>query len=325
MPSSMLDAFNMINGSQTFESVNESYHQPQVVDYDVTAQNAQVCLDRYAQFVSRPLYNPNIDALGGLSAHSPHWGSYAEFMQSLSASGIEMGPLQEKLDANRIFTADVAAYKTLASDQSKRIKAFERKFMEKITAKGQYGLDESDIEAFQALTAACNTLSQIQDKQVTVKKHIADIKLKQQQIQSGGSGNGNSQNGAPGRPTSAYDIGRSMLDQIFDVPGVGNPQQNVVNVEYPAADLNQASDILDNIVGSDIVPVSTAYETAEPTTYVVVGDSDSDTEFVTISSSGEILKNYPNPETNITSIDRESGTAIDDLLVSYPIKRRDEL
>lgn len=115
------------------------------------------------------------------------------------------------------------------------------------------------------------------------------------------------------------------MDQIFDAPVVPVSAEAPINANYPTVDLDQAANVLNNIIDSGSVAAATTYESDEPTTYVLVGDSDSDTEFITLSSSGEVLSDYPNPSTKIESVDRESGTATDELMVSYPIKTRSEL
>ena len=115
------------------------------------------------------------------------------------------------------------------------------------------------------------------------------------------------------------------MDRIFDNPVPTQPQEPAVNANYPTVDLDHAASVLDSIVGADTVPDTIAYEADDPKTYVVVGESDTDTEFVTFSASGEVLPDYPNPTTKIQSVDREAGKAVDELLVSYPIKTRDEI
>lgn len=315
----MLDTFNRLNEHQSFESVNESYKQHPTAEFDRGQSDPNAWLDRYAKFTTRPGFNSNAD--GYFTAYSGHWGSYSDVMQTYNMA-MELGPMQEKVEPNKIFTSDIAALKTLAADQAKIVKVFERKVMESLNDKGKFGVNEDDIEALQALTAARNALASIQKEQINVKKSIAELKIKQQQAATGGSG---SSSGMDGRPASAYAVGRSIMDQIFDAPVVPVSAEAPINANYPTVDLDQAANVLNNIIDSGSVAAATTYESDEPTTYVLVGDSDSDTEFITLSSSGEVLSDYPNPSTKIESVDRESGTATDELMVSYPIKTRSEL
>jgi hypothetical protein len=320
--SSTLDAMRMMNEHQPFE---DSGNFDIVTGHDNgdvwTNSNADPSTweDRYNQLVLRQRFNPNIDGFIAPYA-SAHWGASSDIMQSLYA-GMEMGPLRDKLDPNKIFTTNIAALKTLAADQAKTIKIFERKFMESLTDKGKFGVNEDDIEAMQALTSARSTLANIEKEQIAVRKSIAELKIKQQQTGGGPA----AANTVPGRSASAFDVGRSIMDSIFDNIPDTDTSNIPANGNYPTADLDQASDVLNNLVGEGSVVSSTKFESDEPTTYVVVGDSDTDTEFVTLSSTGEILPDYPNPTTKIKSVDRQAKRAIDELMVSFPIKDRDEL
>ncbi len=315
----MLDAFNHMNEIRSFEQTNEEYHQQPVAEWDKPMDDPHVWLDRYQQFSERPKFNPNMD--GYISPYSSnHWGASSEIMQAI-AGAAELGPIQEKLDPNKIFTSDIAALKTIAADQQKLIKLFEKKAIEMYTDKGSFGLNEDAIAAMQALNSARSTLMQIQEKQINVKKSIAELKIKQQQ--AGQTANTQTAQ-TPGRPTNAFDVGRSIMDSIFDI----QPQSTIVdvpaNANYPTMDLDQAANVLNEIVDTSSVSTATTYEADKPTTYVVVGKDDASAEFVTYSASGEILPDYPNPTSKINTIDRDGRNAVDEFLVSYPVKFKDE-
>jgi len=315
----MLDAFNQLNEVRSFEQVNEEYHQQPVSEWDKNLGDPNAWLDRYTRFVERPRFNPNMD--GYISAYSSgHWGGTTDLMNAFQLSA-DLGPLQEKVEPNKIFTSDIAALKTMAADQAKIIKVFERKAMESLNDKGKFGLNEDDIEAMQALTSARSTLMSIQEKQINVKKAIAELKIKQQQA----TGAVGPQQGSTGGKTNVYDIGRSIMDNMFDI-NIG-PQQTetTINANYPTIDVDQASDVLNSIVDAGNVAATTVFEADKPTTYVVVGDTDSDTEYVTKSKSGEIIEEYPNPDARITKVNHDTNTAIDELMNEYPVIRRDEL
>ena len=318
----LLDTFRSFNDACPFEQVGETINPQQPAEWDKPADDPQVWLDRYAQFKSRPQFNPNVN--GYISPYaSAHWGSSSDIMQTLS-DGFQYGPLQEKVDPNKIFNSDIAALRTLAADQIKVVKVFERKMLESLNDRGKFGVNEDDIAAMQALTSARAAITAINKEQVAIKKNIAELKIKQQQV-SGTSTAGNNPNQVSGSMTSNYDVGRSIMDQIFDmpIPAAATAEPTVQN--YPTMDLEEASNVLENLVNVSDVPSSIHYESDNPTTYVIVGDSDSDVEFATYSSSGELLSDYPNPTSKIQSIDRESGKAVDELLIQYPIKLRENL
>lgn len=316
---SMLDAFNIVNESKSFETVGEDFVSKGFETYDMQPVEPGVCLDRYDTYVERPRYNANMD--GWLSPYaSAHWGGTSDIMSALS-NGAELGPLVEKIDPNKIFTADIAALRTLAADQQKIIKVFERKLLESLTDKGKFGLTEDDVAAMQALTSARAAVTAISKEQVGIKKNIAELKLKQQQAAGGGGPTVTT----TGR-TSAVDVGRSIMDNIFDSVTTIIPTQAQENVvaNYPSAELDQAAAVLDDIVSMDDVAPVTKYEAENPTTYVVVGESDTDVEFVTKNSSGEIILDYPNPDSKITNVNRESKVAQDELMKTYPIIFKNE-
>jgi hypothetical protein len=314
---SMLDVFNQMNEIRPFETAVEKYTPP-VVDYDQPNTNSDAWLDRYATFQAQPRFNPNFD--GYLSPYaSGHWGASSDIMQSIAASA-ELGPLQERVDPNKIFTSDIAALKTLAADQIKIVKVFERRLMESLNDKGKFGLNEDDIEALQALTSARSAITQINKEQIAIKKSIAELKIKQQQT-TGTSGDG--QTGSPSR-TNAFDVGRSIMDHVFDMSIPVQPES--VSTNYPSMDLEQAASVLNDVVTVEDIPASTLYEADKPVTYVVVGDSDSDAEYVTVSSvTGQVIPNFPNPTSKIQTVDRTNGVALDEFMVEYKLKTRDEI
>lgn len=309
----MLDSFNLLNSVHPFEQVGEEYVNQIPAEFDKPPEDPHVWLDRYAKFVDRPKFNPNFD--GYISPYaSGHWGASSDIMQSI-AMNMELGPLQERLDPNKIFTSDIAALKTLAADQIKIIKVFERRLLESLNDKGKFGLNEDDIEALQALTSARSAVTQINKEQIAVKKSIAELKIKQQQ-QAGATTQ--QTQGGTGRGMNVFDVGRSMLDQIFDVP-MQQPQPTDIS-NYPTVDVDQAANVLNEIVDVNAVPDTTVFESEKPTVYVVVGDSDDDRQFVTYSQSGEVLSDYPEPTAKIQKVDRDSMKAYDEFMVEYPVK-----
>lgn len=321
---SMLDSFRQADQMQSFEQVAETMQAQPQAEWDRPADDPHVWLDRYAQFSERPKFNPNID--GYISPYaSGHWGASSDIMQKLS-SQLELGPLQERLDPNKIFTSDIAALRTLAADQIKVIRVFERKLLESLNDKGKFGLNEDDIAAMQALTSARSAITAINKEQIGIKKNIAELKIKQQQ-QSGQGANPNQVSG--GRPSTPFEMGRTIMDTIFDM----NPSQTQVDtatasVNFPTVNPDQASVVLDDIIGeAQSINPTVQYEKDNPTTYVLLGDTDSDYDFITYSASGELLPDYPKPDTKIVDVvrDGENSSATDDLMQVYKVKFKRDL
>jgi hypothetical protein len=280
---------------------------------------------QYQGYQTRPvLYNMD----GWISPYaSNNWNSSSEIMVALTDES-RLPPFENKMDRNKIFSSDIIALRALAADQQKIVKLFERRLMESLKDKNKMGLTEEDVLAMQALTAARSAVTNIQKEQSSIKKNIAEIRIKQQQAQN----NINKMNGTVGgemapTPTSTMGLGRSMLDAIFDASGIQvdtNPA-NIPNADsIQAVDLDSASRLLDDITNVD-VDDHIKYEHLNPTTYVLVGDTDDDIEFATYAENGSLITDYPNPTTTITELDREARTAQDSVMNRYPVKFKNEM
>lgn len=306
------DMFNKIDTVQplTDNKYDSSSYEPTYVDNAFTTWETE-----FTGIKSQPTFY-NLD--GYISPYaSNNWGATSSILQTIVDES-RLPALSDKINPDRIFNADTAALRTLAADQVKVTKVFEKRLLESLNDRGKFGLTENDIMAMQALTSARSSVASINKEQIAIKKNIADLKIKQQSSRnSSSSGSSNSGSGYGGRAPSSMNVGRSILDSIFDVPTMPT-QPNVSG--YASANSNSAGDILDELVGGNTMSEHIQHEAVKPTTYVCVGQNDDDVEFRTYDSDGNLIANYPNPNTNITKIDRNSNTAIDELLVQYPIK-----
>lgn len=264
-------------------------------------------------FKTRPvLYNMD----GYISPFSSNnWGGTSNILQYIDEQ-FRLPNNENKIDPNKIFTSEVNGLRAIEADHVKILKMFKRKFEESLTEKGKIGLTEEDIEAMAAINAATSTLTSIEKEKVNIKKNIADIKIKQNQQSNAPAGSNSSM--GPGKPLASADIGRSILDNIFAANS--QPQIPTTAVEYNAENADSAGQVIDALIPT--VGDSVKFENQEPTTYVVVGETDDDIDFVTYSSDGNIIPDYPKPSATITKIDRESHTATDTYLVSYPLKEK---
>ena len=304
-----LDMFSTLDQIQPVqENFDGSTYEPTYVE-----QPPMNWQDDFASFKSRPvLYNMD----GYISPYSSNnWGGTSAILSTLDDQS-RLPSLVEKVDPNKIFTSDISALRTLAADQIKVVKMFEKKLVEGLNDRGKVGLNENDIMAMQALTAARSAVTAINKEQIAIKKNIADLRIKQQQQNNASSATSTGVGG--GRGPSSVDVGRSILDNIFESPGtVMNTTPSVPADTYQDSSLNDASRLLDELIPSS---AQAHFEAAGPKTYVVIGDSDDDIEFATYSQTGELMSDFPNPTTKITQIDRDTGFATDELLVQYPIK-----
>lgn len=269
-------------------------------------------VDEFKDFRDRPVFrdpdltvNPN---LGNM------WFAPTS-MASMLGDETRLPALDNKVDPNRIFTAEISALRTLASEQLKITRMFEKKLMEGLSDRGKFGLDENDIAAMQALTSSRSAISQINKGQVDIKKNIADLKIKQNNASNSQANNAGG-NDLTGSPLSSIDVGRSIIDNIFSMPDLAPAAVSMPANEYIQGTPESASALLDELVGS--VGAEVTYENMNPKTYVRLGEGDS-TEYETYTGNGELIPDYPNPSGKIVTIDREAGIATDEYLKTYPI------
>lgn len=318
-----VNMFEMLNEVQPVENISNEVLQQNEPSFRLTTSSNWH--DEFIGFKASPqLYNLD----GYISPYaSNNWGASSECLKAILDDGSRLPALNDsKIDPNKVFNSDISALKALAADQQRITKMFEKKLIEGLSEKGKVGLTEVDIEAMQALTSARSAITSINKEQINIKKNIADIRIKQNQqtmkqtTQSSTNNIDDVKNG-----TSSYDVGRSILDSLFDSPSINTPPSDI-NMDpnsFVTQTEDSASTVIDEIVSNvGGVNTYTQYESSTPTTYVVMSrhGSDSDYEFETYSESGELIPDYPKPNTKITSIDRDAGKCVDDLLIQYPIK-----
>ena len=300
----IFDAFKQMDQVSPFVegSWDPSTHQPQY-------QDSSKIQEYYSMYkLAQPSY-----ALEGYISPYPtnNWDTSSGILQYVE-DNTRLPALDQRIDPNRIFNSDIAALRSLAADQNKIVKMFEKRLTESLTDKGKFGLNEEDIEAMQAVTAGRNAIVGITKEQINIKKNIADIRLKQQMQQQQQSGVGNGGNGG----VSAISMSREFMDSMFNMPA-RSIDIGTVNEEVTDGSLEQASQLIDELIPE--VSDSVKYESRTPKTVVVVGESEDDVSFETYDSSGNIIEGYKNPTSRIVSIDRESRKAKDDLDVRYDV------
>lgn len=322
MGMSFAGMFGMLDNSPSFqqqqqqESSNIGYDpftQPPEPQYQ--DQPSMSWEEAFSNFKTHPvLYNMD----GFISPYSSNnWGGTSKILQYIDDQS-RLPAVENKVDPNKIFTAEINGLRALEADQQKVLKLFEKKFYESLSEKGKFGLTEEDIEAMSAITSGRTAIANINKERVNIKKNIADIRIKQNQMSNNPAAA--NANGDGGRlPGSVMDIGRSMLDQIFDTPSM-TPNMPSSNIDYSPLNSSDAGRVLDNLVPN--VNSNLQFESKEPKTYVVVGDTDQDISFETYDAEGNLMADYPAPDVTITNIDRDANKAVDEFLVEYPLKEK---
>lgn len=304
-----LDMFNMFETSSDenpYQRSNDvfgpSSREPQLVDTPPVSWE-----ETFKGFKSSPvLYNMD----GYISPYaSQNWGGTSRILQYMDDDA-KSGAMGNKIDPNRIFSSEINGLRALAADQQKITKLFEKRLMESLSEKGKVGLTEEDVEAMSALTSARAAITAISKEQVNIKKNIADIKIKQNQSSGSNNATSTSNDKSSG---SSMDIGRSILDNIFDAPSTPT-----VPVAYNPSTTSDAGRIIDDLIPT--VNPNISHESSDPKTYVMVGETDDDVEYATYSSDGSLIPDFKNPEGRITDIDRDSKEAMNEFMERFPIK-----
>jgi len=275
--------------------------------------------DAFSAYKSEPVLYSNMGTMICSPYPEDNWGNVSSIVSMLDEE-LKLPTKNDNIDPNKIYTQDIAALRTLAADQVRVTKLFEKKLTESLKEKDKFGLNENDIMAMQALTAARSAVTAINKEQIQIKKNIADIKIKQQQNNNRVMSNaqGVQSNDSPSGYTNSSMIGRQIMDDIFNMEGSYVPIDSS-NYHAQSTGLEQAEQVLDSLI-----PVSqtSVDETANPTTYVVVDSTGNPLGFETYDDNGNLMPEYNNPESSIVSVDTSMGEAEDDLKRKFPIIQR---
>ena len=313
---------NLIDGLQkAFEMCPDVDESEQTKELNKLYPDPQEWADAYSSYRAQPQLYPNIATMLCSPYIEDNWGDVNGIVASFSEDVQTSFREDYKIDPNKIFTQDIAALRSLAADQIRVKKLFEKRLTESLKDKDKYGLNENDIMAMQALTAANNAVTAINKEQINIRKNIADIRLKQQQNQMRNTNNSNV-NGAS-MSNESYDsssIGRQIMDDLFKQAGTRVDLDTVIPyTDSVEGSIDQASQVLDELIPSN--PTSTRYETLNPTTYVLVDEAGNNLGYETMDENGNVIEDYNNPTALIREIDQSAETAIDELDRVYPIKR----
>ena len=226
--------------------------------------------------------------------------------------------IDRRIDPNKIFTPDIQAMKSLASEQYKTVNLFEKKFIEDMKDKSHYGLTENDIAAMQAITSGRAAIANINKEIVNIKKNATEIRLKQQ---LNSQNNSDANVGAGAKPQSADAIGRNIMDNLFKMSTPIN--EAPVSYNAPSVDPESQADLDELLpkVDSDTIE----YEPLEPTTYVVVNEDQSiPPRYETRAKDGHIIADYPTSSlpdlSEIKEIDRDGKKVVFNNEIRFDLK-----
>ena len=245
---------------------------------------------------------------------SSHWESSSPVLKTLNDEHL-IPPLSDKLDPNKIFSSDLTALRATAADQLRIVKVFEKKLLESLNDKNKFGLTEEDIEAMQALTAARNAIASLQKEQVSVKKNIADIRLKQQL--NNNTNNGNGYSGPADLHSNPNEFGTSVLDALFATASAGQTIPTEAPQVYTTANVDAAADMIDDLIHPNL---NIEKERNNIQTVVVVRDNATEPEFANVDANGNLVDNQEGlPSAKITEFDLVAKNAKDEYGRPYKV------
>jgi hypothetical protein len=309
---------NLFDGMMEASKMSEGYEATRQETQDnLMYPDPNQWVDAYNNFKMEPVLFPNVANVTVSPYPEDNWGDVSSIMMSMGVENLQFPQRDNKIDPNKIFTSDIAALRSLAADQMRVTKLFEKRLTESLRDKDKFGLNEADILAMQALTAARSAVTAINKEQIQIKKNIADIRLKQQQNRGMTDGGSPTTNNGESAYTNTNMIGRQIMDSLFDAVGT---TVNTSTYSVEQSSLEQADAIIDQLVQT---PTSTAFETLNPTTYAIVDESGNAYGYETYADNGQLIPEYDNPHAGIVSTDIVAGVAIDDVGRRYPIKMKD--
>ena len=242
---------------------------------------------------------------------SQYFGSSIEVVNAVENPSF-VPIVDRRIDPNKIFSSDIAATKTVTADQTKIKKLFEKRLMESLNEKGKVGLTEDDVLAMQALTAANNSIVSSINQQVSIKKTIADLRIKQQNQNNQAVQQDTSTSGRYGN--SPMDIGRSMMDSVFES---ANKYASAAPVNYNAPTVDPST--IDSYLPT--VNPNIDLESRDIKTKVrVYGNRDETAEYINVYNDGTLADEQPSIDIHIDKVDRDAGKAYDSMNQEYDLE-----
>lgn len=227
---------------------------------------------------------------------------------------------EELTDFRKEFEPEMALYKNLLIDQNRFTESLQKEYDSiKSVKSSSRGVTKQMTDLIDNITSARALAMQLIEKNVSAKKLIAELTLKQKKEM--GAANGNAENMA--------DFASSYLKQMF------NDRQTLVNggmgdgtvSEYTEDELFEELSMSlqsdSDMNRPDEVDRYLKYENRNVSIYVEIAEGETDIEsnyeFVAKDEDGEIIEDYPLPNHTKLSINRSTNIATDAYGKKYTI------
>lgn len=248
--------------------------------------------------------------------------SYSEYDENGKKKKKKKKKDKEKLvDYRKEFENEAALYKALLVDQSKFTDSLQKEYdLIKSTKSSARGINKITSELIENINSARSLSMQLVDKQVNIKKHIADLSMKQRKELGTGAMD----------ESNLAEFGSSYMKQILDNRHLFNDGSGNITVNDMNDDdiLDGISISLDNIQEGDFVNTARGSETDKYLKYegsgvrvlVVIKDDDVENyHFRAVDGNGDIIDDYPLPYKSAISVNRSTDVATDGYGVKYDI------
>lgn len=226
----------------------------------------------------------------------------------------------ELTDYNKEFETEAALLRNLMIDQSHFVESLQRQYDFLSSNKSSSrGVNKNLTDLISNITAGRSLTSQLVDKQISLKKTIADLSMKEKKELRGNSL-------ADGE--NLADFASSYLKHMI------NERQRYINggsSDIGEYNIDEMSDIVtDNLMSDDQyeerpeeVEKYLKYENDNIEVFVYVNQNDpEDYEYVALNGDGEEVIDYPLPLKNTLSLNRSTNIATDAFGQKYNIRWR---
>lgn len=225
----------------------------------------------------------------------------------------------EPTDFKKEFETEAALLKNLMVDQSHFVESLQKQYdFLQSNKSSSRGMNKNMTDLITNITSGRALTTQLVEKQIALKKTIAELGMKERKEMHGGLTEGE----------NLADFASSYLKQM-----ISERQQLLTGGSSEIGDysVDEMSNILqDNMVAGDgyedrpdEVEKYLEYEDRNVTIFAYVNQNDADDyEYVAIDEDGEEITDYPLPYKNKLSVNRSTNIATDTFGQKYPIRWR---
>lgn len=223
----------------------------------------------------------------------------------------------EPTDYKKEFETEAALLRNLMIDQSHFVESLQKEYdFLRSSKSSSRGINKNMTDLIANITSARSLTTQLVEKQVALKKTIADLSMKERKELSGNIGD----------VENLSDFASSYLKRMID-----ERQQLLTGGSTEVGDysVTEMADILNDNLNADgnnedrpdEVEKYLEYEDRNVTIWVYMNQNDAeDYEFVALDEDDEEIIDYPLPYKNKLSVNRSTNIATDTFGQKYPIR-----